>query len=304
MSKVYLPEMCASLVSEAIVNHCLPTSFMTIVEQFYWPICGQLNSQLQIGKCNLIGIQGTQGSGKSTCADFVKILLESAYGLRVLVASIDDFYLTLTERQQLADTVHPLLLTRGVPGTHDMALLKQFLVDTSMSGGFAVPSFNKASDDRVAQHNWPVYQGPYDVVILEGWCVGVTPQDDDDLIAPINEFELHEDENQQWRNFVNDALKRDYGDLFKAIDQLLVLQAPSFECVFQWRSLQEKKLIDKLMLDGADIGSTMNPEQIKRFISHYQRLTEHALTVLPSKADIVLHLNELHQVSHMSGVIE
>lgn len=302
MSQAPLSETSVSLVLDEIKHHRLPTSFIETVERFYWPLCVQLREQLNSGKCRFIGIQGTQGSGKSTCAAFVKILLESEFDLRVLVASIDDFYLTLAERQQLAVMVHPLLLTRGVPGTHDMGLLKQFLMDASLTGRFTVPRFNKASDDRAAAGDWPEYQGPYDVVILEGWCVGVTPQDDADLGVPINEFEQREDADQQWRNYVNKALSDEYSDVFKAMDELIVLQAPSFECVFQWRSLQEQKLIDTLTLDGVDTMSAMNPEQIKRFISHYQRLTEHALAVLPSRADVVLYLNEGHKITSMMGV--
>ena len=70
----------------------------------------------------IIGINGSQGSGKSTLADYLCTMLNERYQLRCVSLSLDDFYLTKLERQQLASQVHPLLETRGVPGTHDIPL--------------------------------------------------------------------------------------------------------------------------------------------------------------------------------------
>jgi len=63
----------------------------------------------------VLGIAGAQGSGKSTIAR----ALAARFGCPVL--SLDDLYLDGAARQRLAETVHPLLRTRGVPGTHDGA---------------------------------------------------------------------------------------------------------------------------------------------------------------------------------------
>ena len=306
MPKTVLSDASVSLINDAIKKHRLPVGFATTVNEFYLPLCSQIASQIGIStslsKHHFIGIQGTQGSGKSTCAAFVKLMLESEFGFKVLVASIDDFYLSLAERQALVKTVHPLLLTRGVPGTHDVGLMKQFLLDTAKDHKFLVPSFNKASDDRLPTSRWPQYQGPFDIVILEGWCVGVPPQNEAALSVAINDFEQQEDASQQWRRYVNEALSGDYQEVFQALDMLITLQAPSFDCVYRWRALQEQKMIDKLRSDGRDTSSTMSPAQLKRFISHYQRLTEHALEILPGVADAVLYLDEDHHFTHMQGV--
>lgn len=306
MSETVLSDASVSLINDAIKKHRLPSGFITTVNEYYLPLCSQIASQFAIvtgaPRRYFVGIQGTQGSGKSTCAAFVKMLLESEFGYRVLVASIDDFYLSLAERQELANSVHPLLLTRGVPGTHDVGLMKQLLLDTEKEQEFSVPSFNKATDDRFPTSEWPQYQGPFDIVILEGWCVGVPPQNEAALSKPINDFEQQEDSSQQWRRHVNEALSGGYQEVFRPLDMLIALQAPSFDCVYQWRALQEQKMIDKLRSEGRDTSSTMNPAQLKRFISHYQRLTEHALDVLPSVADVVLYLDEDHHFTHMRGM--
>lgn len=44
---------------------------------------------------------------------------------------------------------------------------------------------------------WP------DVVIFEGWCVGVTSQSDHLLQVAVNELELKEDKDMIWRKYVN-----------------------------------------------------------------------------------------------------
>src|SRR5690606_4625460 len=67
------------------------------------------------------GITGLQGTGKSTLAAQMAALAAER-GKAVAVMSVDDAYLDHDERARLALEVHPLLATRGPPGTHDVAL--------------------------------------------------------------------------------------------------------------------------------------------------------------------------------------
>ncbi|MYJ73656.1 MAG: hypothetical protein F4089_00575, partial [Gammaproteobacteria bacterium] len=69
------------------------------------------------------GLGGGQGAGKSTLGRLIA-QAGSMLGIRIEVLSIDDFYLTKEQRLQLAEDVHPLLATRGPPGTHDVAGLR------------------------------------------------------------------------------------------------------------------------------------------------------------------------------------
>lgn len=245
----------------------------------------------------VVGINGAQGTGKSTLARTIAIMLENQFHLKTTVLSLDDFYLSHHARQQLGDNVHPLLITRGVPGTHDipqaLATLQQL---RSTTGDVALPGFDKASDDCVAPANRQHTQAPRDVIILEGWCVGVPPQASDALAEPVNSLEAEEDADGRWRRHVNNCLASDYQDLFACLDYLVMLKAPSFECVLEWRSLQEAKLAAKRAAENTAGTGIMTPDAIMRFIQHYERLTRHAFSALPGQADVVLHLDTDHRI--------
>jgi D-glycerate 3-kinase len=248
------------------------------------------------GKPFLLGINGAQGSGKSTTAALLAESLRAVHGLRTLSVSIDDFYLTRLERWMLADTSHPLFVTRGVPGTHDIPLLGstlEQLFEASSKDQTAIPRFDKASDDRMQPAEWCRYEGKPDVVILEGWCVGSRPQPDSLLEAPINRLEADEDPEGQWRLRVNEALKGDYRALYSKLDRLVLLKIPDFSVVKTWRSLQEQKLKDSLQ-DPLN-SKVMDTDALERFIMHYERITRWNLEILPSIADLTLEINTDHR---------
>ena len=217
------------------------------------------------------------------------------FGWRNAVMSIDDFYLTKAERENLGREKHELLATRGVPGTHDVAMLKATLdALRSLKSGekYNLPRFDKASDDRVLASDWPTVNGPVDVVILEGWCVGSTAQDDIDLVSAINDLERRRDPNGTWRRFVNVRLASDYAGLFAELDALVFLKAPSFDAIYRWRLEQEEKLAATRPTDASGI---MDELQVAEFIQHYERITRSNLELIGDSADVVLELDEYHQ---------
>ena len=134
----------------------------------------------------LVGVTGSQGSGKTTTARALARLLD-ARGLRAAILSLDDLYLPLADRRRLAAEVHPLFLTRGVPGTHDVDLGVAILEGLAAPGATLMPRFDKATDDRASA--WDVHEGPFDVILFEGWCVGARPQAPGALIQPVNDLE-------------------------------------------------------------------------------------------------------------------
>jgi len=233
------------------------------------------------GRPIVVGLAGAQGSGKSTMAARLSTRL-GGRGLRAAVLSLDDFYLTKAERAALARTVHPLLVTRGVPGTHDRALLQMAL--TALLAGQAearVPRFDKAADDRAPEQG--SIAGPVDLVLLEGWCLGARPQAEAELAAPINDLERIEDVDGRWRRWVNAQLAGDYAALFGRLALLIFLRAPDFGVVERWRTEQEVAL-------HAETGSRgLYDGQIKRFIDHYERITRAMLASPP--ADLVIQLD-------------
>ncbi|EJL30849.1 hypothetical protein [Novosphingobium sp. AP12] len=239
------------------------------------------------------GLCGSQGSGKTTIADGIAHALRLG-GRSVVSLSIDDVYLSRRQREQLASDVHPLLITRGVPGTHDVDRATAVLDALASQGPpVALPAFDKANDDRVPASQEASAPTPVDIVLLEGWCVGARPQASGALAAPANSLECDEDADGSWRRYVNEQLSGPYRAFFARIDVLALLQAPGFEQVYAWRLEQEHKLAASLTAQGRPIEGSrvMDEEQIRRFISHYERLTRHILEEMPGRADIVIPLD-------------
>jgi D-glycerate 3-kinase len=280
-----------------IRSHALPAAYRQMVDRIHGPVAERIARARRVARRPIVaGLCGSQGSGKSTMAAFLKALLEDG-GLKVAVLSIDDLYLTLPERERLAAEVHPLLKTRGVPGTHDVGL-GQALLDV-LSDGVAevsIPRFDKAEDTRAPAETWPRVPSPVDVILLEGWCVGAIPQTEAALARPVNALERDEDPGGVWRRYVNDQLKGDYAGFFGRIDILALLKAPSFEVVYGWRALQEQKLADKVKREGLTGAKVMDAAQIRRFLMFYQRLTEWILEEMPGRADILMPLDADHRI--------
>ena len=278
----------------------LPELYVEEFEELIIPLVDSwLNEYAQTEIPQIWGVQGCQGSGKSTLSEFIKRYVRDNSEIKIEICSIDDFYLTKAERYALAQRVHPLLGTRGVPGTHDVGLMNSAFEQFQRRKLHLVPSFNKAIDDRNPQHKWHAWDTSPDILIFEGWCVGIQPQAENQLDHAINELEETQDRNGEWRRFVNLQLHENYSPLFSKFDRLLSIQAPSFECVYDWRLQQEEELISRLRAQGKSVVATMSPPQIKQFISHYQRLTQHGFDTMGNHADAVLTLNLDHSFAGM-----
>jgi len=279
----------------------LPDQFAKLVTDWYGPLAKDLTDyHVQANRPLMIGINGAQGSGKSTLSSFLAHLLNREYQCHSIDLSIDDFYLTRPERRTLAERVHPMLNVRGVPGTHDVTLMNETL-DALLkgTGECHVPCFDKSTDDRCPQHEWQQVRAPVDVVIMEGWCLGTRVQDDADLDMPVNSLESKEDPDGVWRHYVNEQIKDYYEPLYDKVDIWIMLQAPSFDCVFEWRLEQESKLADSLQASagmGASLNRLMSASDVKRFIQYYQRLTEHTLATLPARVNYRYQLDANRQV--------
>lgn len=279
----------AAVIEDFIANEGLPAGYADTVERWFLPLAEELLRRAAAHPEPLVvGISGSQGSGKSTLAQLLVLLLRELMGLRAVNLSIDDFYLGHAERQALARDVHPLLATRGVPGTHDVELAVATLQALKQPGEVAVPRFDKAMDDRVDPARWPRLAAPLDVIILEGWCLGIGPQDPAELAEPVNELERLEDPEGAWRRYVNERMASDYPRLYGLVDYLVMLKAPGFDKVYEWRQRQEDKLAERLQ--GVSGTRIMTPDQVRRFIQHYERVTRQGLRTLPAQADIVFEL--------------
>ncbi|APE02165.1 kinase [Alteromonas mediterranea] len=278
-----------------LTTHQLPSSYAETAQKWFTPLCEQLlKHQEGATKPFIVGINGSQGSGKSTLTSFIEYYLSSVHGKQVVSLSIDDFYFDQSQRNALAIKVHPLLATRGVPGTHNIPLALDTLRNLDSGSRTLLPRFDKATDNPFPTEQWPVIASSPDFIILEGWCVGATPQSQSELKPPINHLEEVEDPLGIWRSFVNTELAGDYQTLFAKIDYRIMLKAPSFDCVYQWRLEQEHKLAKKAAKNSTGV---MSDEEVANFVQHYQRITEHALRQLPKKSDTVFYLDETRTIT-------
>lgn len=282
-----------------IEKNQLPAAFQRTAREFYLPLGRWLDEAIdgRPGRAFVIGINGAQGTGKSTLSAFLQEQLETDCARTVASLSIDDIYLTHAERQALARSVHPLLATRGVPGTHDVELGVSVIDGLRALGAgeyLPVPRFDKAVDDRRPVDTWPVVEGPVDLVIFEGWCVCSEACPDAALIEPVNALEADKDADGRWRRYVNEQLRNVYPALFDRVDALVFLAAPGFDRIRRWRLEQERKLI---AASGQRATRTMDEADMGRFIEHFERITRRNLHCMPDLADVVLQLGDHHAVT-------
>ena len=238
----------------------------------------------------IVGISGSQGSGKSTLANIVVEHIKQR-GLQAVTVSLDDFYLTKAQRIELSRTVHPLLRTRGVPGTHDSQWLGQVLhamqtANPAEGATLELPTFDKGMDDRSGQR-----QVRCQILVLEGWCVGVQAQPD--VSQPINALERTADTEGRWRSWVNEQTREHYEPLWQSIDYWVHLRPPGFAQVVQWRGEQEQQIAPDKQMDA---------QALQRFIDHYERLTRWQWACAPHQPGMRVELGADHNVVSVANL--
>ncbi|MDR1076882.1 MAG: kinase [Xanthomonadaceae bacterium] len=250
-----------------------------------------LDSVLSIpARVPILAISGLQGSGKSTLAAQI-VAAATTHSLHAAALSIDDFYLPRARRRDLARTVHPLLATRGPPGTHDLPLMLDTLDAVRNGERPSLPRFDKLADDRLPRADWTSLDRPLDLLVFEGWFLQTPPQPEHELLAPINALERREDAGGQWRHWCNEALAHAYPAVWARLDILWFLQPPGFDIVTDWRWQQEQAL------QAARSGRTgMTRAQVQRFVQHFERVSRQALRELPGIAGHTLALDSQRRI--------
>ena len=252
------------------------------------------NKYKKKGKTLFLGFSGGQGSGKTTVAKILKIILKKFFKREIYVSSIDDFYKTLKDRNEMSHTIHPLFKARGVPGTHDISLVKKFFdfIKKKNFKKFKLPKFDKSMDERLKKKYWSNIKKRPEIVILEGWCVGAKPQSNSIINKSINVLEKYEDKHLIWRKYANEKLKKEYKKLFAMIDHFIFMKIPNFNVVYEWRLLQESKLGKK----SHSSKKIMSYNEIKRFIMFYERITLQMIKDLSKSASVVIFLKTNHKI--------
>ena len=267
-----------------------------MIKSFLIPISFWIAKKTSKKNPIVIGLAGGQGSGKTTISSIIKLILSKYFKLNVFKISIDDFYKTRKERIALSKKIHPLLMTRGVPGTHDVEIMSNFLkkIKNKSFSPTRLPRFDKSIDDRVNKKSWYKISSKPDVVIFEGWCVGAKSQSGKQLKKAINPLERNEDKSLRWRKHVNNQLSNKYKKLYDMLDYTLYLKAKNFSLLRNWRLKQEKKLFQKTKTKKNL--KIMNKQQVLNFMMTYQRITEHMFKEMPKKSSIIITLNNNHQI--------
>lgn len=293
----------ATVIAKVFADSVLQHGPLPAVVDCYLGIANRVSRQQaeDPGKSLIIGLCGPQGSGKSTMAKVLEALLRELHSFSVAILSLDDLYLPREARGRLALEVHPLLITRGVPGTHDPArgieVIKRLAAATPEMMT-RLPRFDKEFDEPRAEARQPIFVGRPHIVILEGWCVGAAPEAATALAEPVNELERVSDPDGRWRRYVNEQLAGRYQELFALIDLLIMLRSQNFEQIVSWRQEQEHQLAARLSLHYVDRDKLriMNDDQVQEFVMLFERLTRHIAAEMPSRADIVVEIGASREI--------
>ena len=265
-----------------------------MIKSFLIPLCFWISKKAEKKRPYFVGLAGGQGTGKTTISSLIRIILIKYFRLNVFRISIDDFYKTRKERINLSKRVHPMLLTRGVPGTHDINMMLNFFRN-SKSKKFKrlkLPTFNKAIDDRFNKKKWYDLKKRPDVIIFEGWCVGAKSEKNNTLKKTINSMEKIKDQKQVWRKYVNHQLKSKYKNLYSQLNCLVFLKAKNFSLLQKWRLKQERKLGVKSKVKS----KIMSKADVLNFMQTYQRITQNMFRNMPKYASVIFNLNSNHQI--------
>ncbi len=234
-------------------------------------------------------ISGGQGSGKSTIAKFIKFYLERYFNLNVVSFSLDDIYFSKKSRLRLSKEVHPLLITRGVPGTHDVKkgikIIRSLVSKNNHKT--VLPIFSKLDDDIATKDNWVTFNGTPDFIIFDGWCVGAEAQPEKNWKSPINKLEEKHDKDGKWSRWVNKQLAGRYQELFNIFDLSIYIKSKSFDQIIKNRWEQE---LSNLSIASKNVKTEhlKSFNDIYNFTMHFERITKEMEFYMPIKSDILL----------------
>lgn len=245
-------------------------------------------SRKKLNRPLIQGILGGQGTGKTTLGRVLGVILDYL-GYRTISISIDDLYKTYQDRQLLQEE-DPRLIWRGPPGTHDVDLGLQVLdklTSPHQYKSIQVPRFDKSAWGGIGDRTNPEIVESADIVLFEGWFVGVQPLDPS-IFNTLTLAPIETDSDRKFARDTNERLK-DYLPLWERLDKLIVLYPTDYRLSLQWRLQAEQEM----MATGK---SGMTESQVYDFVKYFWK-TLHPelfitpLTQNPDLVDIVMEIN-------------
>lgn len=255
------------------------------------PIVDRLQELHKKGITTIVGLQGGQGTGKTTIVQFLeKHLKKQKYKVRSF--SIDDFYKTYNQRKKIQQQYpsNPFYqISRGLPGTHRVKFLLETLQKAKAGKDFEIPIFDKSWYDGkgdVLKKTRKV-KGQQDFVILEGWCVGIPVVSSQKFLDICKKNKINIDQLDPKGQYHKVVLKfvKEYQPLWKLLDYQIMLKADSPEAHKKWRLLQEKKLKEKK-------GMGMSKEEVEQFVEPFLPFTYVCYDLI--KRDAMAMIDEKH----------
>ena len=188
----------------------------------------------------IIGISALPGTGKTTLGKWLEAI-SLKLNFKISVISIDDFYLP-SDQMKLAIMNNPWNVSRGFPGSHSVELMYEKLFNWKLDGELNVPVFNKSLREGLGDRSHWRLDNP-DLLILEGWFLGIEPFNTDvnDQLLYSKELNPHE---YSYRRIIQKNLK-EYLDVWNLIDNIWHLKPLKFEYMNRWKSNQEKEMLLK-----------------------------------------------------------
>lgn len=275
------------------VRRVAPRLSPRFVEEVCLPLSGWIAEKARERR-RVIAFGGPPGSGKSTLVRTLELLLADLHGMRAASFSLDDVYHTRARREELSREVHPLLATRGVPGTHDLDLAHWLLDELEFAGPDHVvwlPRFDKLADERAPRDAWRPIAFPPSLVLVDGWCWGAAPSSNTSLLTSVNAREAQHDADGTWRRHVRDQLAGPYARLFARAHHFVRLDSPNWETTLEWRVQQQ------LELRGlAGPASIEERKSLTSFLELFERVARAPCSTAP---DFVLNLSADHELAEL-----
>ena len=202
----------------------------------------------------IIGISALPGTGKTTLGKWLEAI-SLKLNFKIAVISIDDFYLP-SDEMKLAIKNNPWNVSRGFPGSHSVKLMHEKLLSWKTNGDLNVPVFDKSLRNGLGDRSHWRSDNP-DLLILEGWFLGIEPLSIDINDQSIKSSMLNSQESI-YRLKIQKNLY-EYLDVWSLVDNIWHLKPLKFEYMNMWKTNQEQEMF-------LQKGNSLQDEKLSNFL--------------------------------------